>query len=102
MSWSIGNIEELPWPNDENGEAIPPAFLTQVYGGPLDTELTLNLLGAYGIPYIREYPNNGLIGKLFMGQPTSGIKIFVPVTLLEDARNVLNADTIDEEESELE
>jgi len=100
MSWSIGNKEELPWPNDENGKSISPAFLTQVYGSPLDTELTLNLLEAYGIPYIYQYPNNGVIGKLIMGQPTSGIEVFVPVTMLEDAQNVLNADIVDEDEPE--
>ena len=98
MSWSIGKKEELPWPNSETGEPAPPAFLISLYGGPLDTELTLNLLEAYGIPYLYEYPRNGMVGKLFMGQSSSGIEVFVPETLLEDARNIINADIIDESE----
>ena len=100
MNWSFGKKEKIPWPKDENNESIPPVFLTHIYGGPLDTELTLNVLEAYGIPYICEYPHNGLIGKLILGQSASGIKVFVPETLLEDAQNVLNADIISEDEDD--
>jgi len=92
---------EPEWPNTVTGEAVPPAFLTHIYGGPLDTELTLNLLEAYGIPHICDYPSNGLFGKLIMGQSAGGIKVFVPETMLEDAQNVLNADTFDEDEEEI-
>ena len=59
-------------------------------------ELTLNLLEAYGIPYVCEYPNNGLFGKLIMGYPPGGMELFVPETLLEDAQNVLAADEFEE------
>ena len=55
-------------------------------------ELTLNLLEAYGIPYVCEYPNNGLFGKLIMGYPPGGMDVFVPETMLEDAQNIINAD----------
>ena len=86
------------WPNDENGETIPPVFLKRIHGGPLDMELTLNLLEAYGIPYVCEYPNNGLFGKLILGYSPGGMDIFVPESLLEDAQNVLNADIIEEDD----
>jgi len=97
MNWSIGKTNKLPWPDNESGEPVPPAFLICLYGGPLDTELTLNLLEAYGIPHICEYPRNGFIGQLFMGQSSSGMEVYVPETLLDDARNIINAD-IDYEE----
>ena len=84
------------WPNDESGETIPPVFLKRIHGGPLDMELTLNLLEAYGIPYICEYPNNGLFGKLILGYSPGGMDVFVPESMLEDAQNVLNADIIEE------
>ena len=93
MAWSLKKNKGQQWPNGENGEPIPPVFLMQIYGGPLDTELTFNLLEAYGIPYICEYPNNGLLGKLILGFPSAGIDIFVPETQLEDAQNILNADS---------
>ena len=105
MSWSLDKKkDEGPqWPVDENGETVPPAFLTHVGGGPLDMQLPLSLLGAYGIPHVCAYPNNGLFGKLIMGHPPSGIEIYVPETMLEDAQNLLCADIVgDEEEYELE
>ena len=100
MNWSNKkkSDEKPEWPNNENGEPIPPAYLTHISGGPLDMELTLNLLEAYGIPHVCEYPNNGLFGKLIMGHPPSGMEVYVPETLLEDAQNILNADIIENNE----
>ena len=87
----------VPWPNDERGEPAAPAFLKHIHGGPLDMELTLNLLDAYGIPHVSEYPNGGLFGKLILGYSPGGMDIFVPETLLEDAQNILSADIYDDE-----
>ena len=100
MKWSLRKKkdDEPKWPVAENGEPVPPAFLTHIGGGPLDMELTLNLLNAYGIPHVCEYPNNGLFGQLIMGHPPSGMEVYVPETMLEDAQNVMNADIIEEEE----
>jgi len=97
LGFNLKKEDELKWPKDENGQAIPPVFLTHVGGGPLDMELTLNLLGAYGIPHVCEYPNNGLFGKLIMGHPPGGMEVFVPETMLEDAQNLLSADTFEDE-----
>ena len=103
MSWGLEKKgdTELTWPLDENGDPIAPAYLTHIGGGPLDMELTLNLLEAYGIPHVSEFPNNGLFGKLIMGHPPSGMEIYVPETMLEDAQNLLNADIVDEDSDEL-
>ena len=85
------------WPADETGKPVPPVFLKHIHGGPLDMELTLNLLEAYGIPYVCEYPNNGLFGKLIMGYPPGGMDVFIPETMREDAQNILNADICEDE-----
>ena len=102
MDWSLKkNKDEKPaWPlaDGGGGESVAPAFLTHIHGGPLDMELTLNLLEAYGIPYVCEYPNNGLFGKLIMGHPPGGMEVFVPETTLEDAQNLLSADLVEEDE----
>jgi len=100
MSWFNKKKEDIPWPKGEDGEPVPPAYLTDIGGGPLDMELTLNLLEAYGIPHVCEYPNNGLFGKLIMGHPPSGMEVYVPETMLEDARNLLDADIVDDDEDE--
>ena len=88
----------LEWPVNENGDSIPPAYLTHISGGPLDTELTLNLLEAYGIPHVTEMPNNGAFGKLIFGHPPSGMEVYVPETMLEDAQNLLNAEIVEDDE----
>ena len=98
LAWSAKKKSGLEWPKNENGDAVPPTFLAHVHGGPLDMELTFNLLEAYGIPHICEYPHNGLFGKLILGFPPGGIKVFVPETMLEDAQNVMNADIYEDED----
>ena len=100
MKWSFKKTEGPKWPDDENGEPVAPVYLKHISGGPLDLELSLYLLEAYGIPHVSELPNNGAFGKLIFGHPPSGMEIFVPETMLEDAENVLNADII-EDDSEL-
>jgi len=99
VSWSFGKKDEekLKWPRDDNGEEIAPAYLTHVGGKPMDMEITIGLLEAYGIPHIAGYPNNGLFGKLIVGYPPSGMELFVPETMLEDAQNLLSASIIDDE-----
>ena len=62
-------------------------------------ELTLSLLEAYGIPTVCEYPNNGLFGKLILGYPAAGLDIFVPETLLGEARDILSAEVLEEDSS---
>ena len=100
MEWGLKKESENKpqWPGDEKGEAVPPAFLTHIGGGPIDMELTLNLLEAYGIPHVCEYPNNGLFGKLILGHPPGGMEVFVPTTMLEDAQNLLQAEIVEDED----
>jgi len=98
MKWKFKKPDNLNWPKDENGEPVPPAYLKHIFGGPLDLEVALNLLDAYGIPYVSEYPNNGAFGKLIMGHPPSGMEIFVPETMLEDAQNILSAEIVEDED----
>jgi len=98
LNWGKSKKEGIPWPEADNGDPVAPAFLTHIAGGPLDMELTLNLLEAYGIPRVCEFPNNGLFGKLIMGHPPGGMEVFVPETMLEDARNLLSADIVEGED----
>ena len=100
MKWSFKKPSGPEWPKDENGEPVAPAYLKHISGGPLDLEVALNVLEAYGIPHVSEYPNNGEFGKLIFGQPPSGMEIFVPETMLEDARNILSPDTIEDDEND--
>jgi len=100
LSWNLSKAKGPEWPKDDNGDTIPPVYLMDISGGPLDTELTLNLLEAYGIPHVCQYPLDGLFGKLIVGHPPYGMEVYVPETMLEDAQNILNADTFEEMENE--
>jgi len=100
VKWSFKKQKGPEWPNDENGEPVPPVYLKHISGGPLDLELALNLLEAYGIPHVSEFPNNGLFGKLIFGHPPSGMEIYVPETMLEDAQNILSAEIVEDEDEE--
>ena len=98
MSWSFKESPHPEWPNDETGNPVPPVFLMHLSGGPVNMELTINLLEAYGIPHVAKYPHDGLFGKLILGHAPLGMEVYVPETMLEDAQNILNADIIDEHE----
>jgi hypothetical protein len=82
------------WPEATPGEPVAPAFLTHVDGGTLDFEMTLSLLGAYGIPTLTQYPREGVIGQVIAGFPGGGLDIYVPETLLDEARDILSADAV--------
>jgi hypothetical protein len=97
MDWKFSDPDTINWPKDENGEPVAPAFLKHISGGPLDLEVALNLLDAYNIPYVSEFPNNGAFGKLILGQPPSGMEVFVPETMLEEAQDIISATPIEDE-----
>ncbi|MCF0121163.1 MAG: DUF2007 domain-containing protein [Oscillospiraceae bacterium] len=88
------------WPKDENGEPYPPVFLEHASGGPVDVELAVNLLEAYGIPVVTQLPNNGDFAQVIMGMTGTGVDIFVPQNMLEDAQNILSADIVEEPEDD--
>lgn len=76
------------WPKDENGEPVEPVFLTHCMNLDLSDEMLVNLLEAYNIPCIRQYPNDGDFGRLVLGISGTGVDIYVPKTLYEDAVNL--------------
>jgi hypothetical protein len=101
--WAFGKKKKIMdiWPKKENGDMITPAFLMHAGGNPMDTEITISLLDAYGIPAVCTYPNDGEFGKLIIGYAGGGVDIFVPETMLEDAQNILNADIVDEDDGDV-
>ena len=76
------------WPKDENGELIEPVFLTHCASIDMSDEMLVNLLEAYEIPCVRQYPNDGDFGRLVLGMSGTGVDIYVPITMYEDAVNL--------------
>ena len=55
----------------------------------MSDELTVNMLEAYGIPCVRDYPGNGSFGRVIMGASGTGVDIFVPKSMLETAQKLI-------------
>jgi len=95
--WSITPDKKPEWPLGGDGEKIAPAFLERKCGSRFDLDMEIGLLAAYGIPVVCSYPNGGEFSELILGYPVSGADLYVPETLLEDARNILSCDLAEEE-----
>jgi hypothetical protein len=85
------------WPKLPSGDDVAPVFLTHVDGGTFDIELTLNLLRAYSIPSVTQYPRDGVIGEIIAGFPGAGADVYIPETLLAEAREIMSAEVADDE-----
>ncbi|MBR0039962.1 MAG: hypothetical protein IJP64_01130 [Oscillospiraceae bacterium] len=85
------------WPKDAEGHAEESAFLCTCGSTDLSDTLTVNLLEAYGIPCLRDYPGNGAFGRVIMGASGTGVDIYVPKSMLEEARMLIKGEENDEE-----
>ena len=85
------------WPRDEEGRAEESAFLCTCAGTDMDDTLTVNMLEAYGIPCVRNYPGNGAFAHVIMGASGTGVDIFVPKSMLEEAKMLIEGVENDEE-----
>ena len=85
------------WPKDEEGRAEESAFLCTCSNTDLSDELTVNMLEAYGIPCLRDYPRDGAFGRVIMGASGTGVDIYVPKSMLEEAKMLIEGEVNDEE-----
>lgn len=86
------------WPTDDKGEPESPVFVEHLSGGPLDVEMTVNLLEAYGIPTLTQYPNNGEFANVMLGYAPAGVDLFVPDRFWQDALNLLSATILEDDD----
>ena len=97
--WNFKKLGQTPdkWPKDEKGEPEQPVFLEHIVGMQIDVDMELSLLKSFDIPVFYTYPNNGEFGKLILGFAGTGVDIYVPESMLEDARNILSSAPADDE-----
>ena len=86
------------WPKAPSGEPEKAVFLCNIKAVDLADELKINMLEAYGIPCLRDYPGNGSFGKVVLGMSGQGTDIYVPESRLEEARNLCTAEPEEEEQ----
>lgn len=79
-----GSLQDR-WPKTGSGDFEEPVFLRHCMALDMDDELLTSMLGAYGIPCVKQYPNDGQFGKLILGMSGTGVDIYVPRSMLEDA-----------------
>ena len=85
------------WPKDGDGLAEEAVLLCSRSNTDLSDELTVNMLEAYGIPCVRSYPGDGSFGRVVLGASGTGVDIYVPKSMLEDAKTLLEGEIDDEE-----
>lgn len=92
--WGFKNNDPIRgvWPKNEDGSFVAPALAAHTSGNELECGMIRSLLDSFNIPTIIEYPNDGVVGSIILGYAGGGIDIFVPETMLEDAKNVLDAE----------
>lgn len=102
--WSFSRKNGITgeWVNGEDGNPANAVFLTHLSDYNLEVEMTRNMLASYGIATVCKYPGDGDFGSVIMGTHPSGVDIYVPEPLLEDAQNILNSDPIIDNETEQE
>ena len=86
------------WPKDEEGRAEESALLCTCRNTDLSDELTVNMLEAYGIPCVRDYPGYGAFGRVIMGTSATGVDIYVPKSMLEAAQKLIEEEGVENDE----
>lgn len=85
---SAGRLLE-EWPLGDDGQPVAPAFLVHAAGTDMSDEVLAGKLSAYGIPVIKEYPQDGAFGKIVLGISGNGTDLYVPGSMLEDAKALI-------------
>jgi hypothetical protein len=87
------------WPRDMNGEPVPPKFLTHCSSRDIEDVMLVNFLQSYGIPAAVIHPGDGSFGKVVLGLSGTGSSIYVPETMYEYAKELMEAKPDDELQS---
>ena len=80
------------------GEFVASKFLAWRQCVDLADEFLVNMLEAYGIPVLRRYAGDGSFGKVVLGMSGTGAELFVPETLYDTAKELMEAEIATEDE----
>ena len=87
------------WPIDAQGEKEKAVLLTSTFDSTADADMLISLLAAYRIPCFKYYELDGGAGKVINGFSGYGASLYVPASLLEDAKEILEAQPVEEPEA---
>lgn len=98
-TWAFGP-DGPQWPVDGSGQKEKAVRLMNSFDSAADSDMTISLLAAYGIPCFKYYDLDGGAGKVINGFSGYGASLYVPQTMLEEANNILNAQAVEEDEND--
>ena len=98
-AWSF-HKKKLDWPLEENGEKVKAVLLKETFDSPAESDMVISMLAAYGIPCFKYYDKDGGAGKVINGFSGYGASLYVPQTMLEEAKNILDAKVVEEDEND--
>ena len=87
------------WPHDMYGEPVPPKFLTHCTSRDAEDVMLVNFLQSYGIPAAVIHPGDGSFGKVVLGISGTGSSIYVPETMFDQAKELMEAKPDDDLQS---
>lgn len=86
------------WPRDDSGEPITPAYLGTYSQMDMADTVLISMLDAYGIPCIKRFPHYGGFGNFIIGMSAEGVELFIPETMLADAKALMEGEITENEE----
>jgi len=84
------------WPKTEDGTPVAPKFLAHRFSVDMADAVLANMLEAYGIPVMIMHPGDGDFGAVVLGMSGTGSGIYVPETMYEEAKELMEAEPDDQ------
>ena len=98
-TWAFGP-DGPQWPVDGSGQKEKAVRLMNSFDSAADSDMTISLLAAYGIPCFKYYDLDGGAGKVINGFSGYGASLYVPEAQLEEAKDLLASRPVEDEEME--
>lgn len=86
FGFSFKKEKPLPWPKLPSGELETPALLKTTLYDDMDVEITINILTAYGFPTDKKWRRK-----------THEVDIYVPESMLDEAKSLLSAEAVSDD-----
>ncbi len=91
--------EELPWPADADGKPEKAQILCSLPDTDSSASVLCSFLFACDIPCRQTYGKDGGAGKVVLGFSGYGVDVLVPESRLEEAKALLEAQPIENNEN---
>ena len=92
-TWAFGP-DGPQWPVDGSGQKEKAVRLMNSFDSAADSDMTISLLAAYGIPCFKYYDLDRGAGKVINGFSGYGAGLYVPASRREEAEEILQAEPV--------